>query len=40
MIREQTRYREHGPDYFDRLHPERTKNRRPADFRRLGSTLS
>jgi transposase len=36
MIREGTRYREQGPDYFDRLHPERTKNRLLSRLQALG----
>jgi len=36
MIRSGEAYREQGPDYFDRLHPERTKNRLTARLDRLG----
>jgi transposase len=36
MIRTGAEYREQGPDYFDRLHPERTKNRLTARLERLG----
>ena len=36
MIRDGAVYREQGADYFDRLHPERTKNRLIARFDRLG----
>jgi transposase len=35
MIRSGEAYREQGPDYFDRLHPERTKNRLTARLDRL-----
>ncbi|MCU1300666.1 MAG: transposase, partial [Candidatus Sulfotelmatobacter sp.] len=36
MIREGAHYREQGPDYFDRLHPERTKNRLLSRLQALG----
>ena len=36
LIRDGVRYREQGADYFDRLHPERTKNRLIARLDRLG----
>lgn len=36
MIRSGEAYREQGPDYFDRVHPERTKNRLTARLDRLG----
>jgi transposase len=36
MIRSGTAYREQGADYFDRLHPERTKNRLTARLEQLG----
>jgi transposase len=36
MVRSGEAYREQGPDYFDRLHPERTKNRLTARLDRLG----
>jgi transposase len=36
MIRDGSRYRESGPDYFDRLHSERTKNRMVERLERLG----
>jgi hypothetical protein len=35
-IRDGSGYREQGPDYFDRLHPERTKNRLLARLEGLG----
>ena len=40
MIREGAEYRENGADYFDRLHPERTKNRLTARLERLGFLVS
>jgi transposase len=36
MIRDGTRYREQGADYFDRVHPERTKNRLTQRLESLG----
>lgn len=36
MIRNGTPYREQGANYFDRLHPERTKNRLTARLEQLG----
>jgi hypothetical protein len=36
MIRDGSPYREQGADYFDRLHPERTKNRFLARLQHLG----
>jgi transposase len=36
MIRDGSRYREQGADYFDRLHPERTKNKLIQRLARLG----
>ena len=36
MIRDGSTYREQGPDYFDRLHPERTRTRLTARLERLG----
>jgi transposase len=36
MIRTGEAYREQGADYFDRLHPERTKDRLTARLERLG----
>jgi transposase len=36
MIRDGVVYREQGADYFDRLHPERTKNRMVARLDRMG----
>jgi transposase len=36
MIRDGSDYREQGADYFDRLHPGRTKNRLTARLERLG----
>ena len=36
MIRDGSNYREQGPDYFERLHPERTKNRLLARLEGLG----
>jgi transposase len=36
MIRTGAEYREQGADYFDRLHPERAKNRLTARLERLG----
>jgi transposase len=36
MLRDHTRYREQGADYFDRLHPERTRNRLKARLENLG----
>lgn len=36
MIRDGSRYREQGADYFDRLNPERTKNRLLARLQHLG----
>jgi transposase len=36
MIRDGSSYRENGADYFDRLHPERTKNKLTARLERLG----
>jgi len=36
MIRDGSRYREQGADYFDRVHPERTKNNLTQRLERLG----
>ena len=36
MIRDGSPYREQGADYFDRLHPERTKNKLVQRLDRLG----
>lgn len=36
VLRDQTEYREMGGDYFDRLHPERTRNRLVRRLQRLG----
>ena len=36
MLRDGSRYREQGPDYFDRLHPDRTRNRLVARLQSLG----
>lgn len=36
MIRDRSRYCEQGADYFDRLHPERTKNRLLKRLQNLG----
>lgn len=36
MLRDGTSYRELGGDYFDRLHPERTRNRLVRRLQRLG----
>ena len=36
MILTGSSYREQGADYFDRLHPDRTKNRLTAGLERLG----
>lgn len=36
VLRDQTRYRELGGDYFDRLHPERTRNRLVRRLERMG----
>lgn len=36
MLRDGTEYREIGGDYFDRLHPERTRNRLVRRLQRLG----
>ena len=36
MIRDGSEYREQGADYFDRLHPERAKNRLLQRLARLG----
>lgn len=36
MIRDGSYYRENGPDYFDRLHPERTRKRLLARLQALG----
>jgi len=36
MIRDGSRYREQGADYFDRVHPERTKNKLTQRLERLG----
>ena len=36
MIRDGSVYREQGADYFDRLHPERTRNRLTARLEKLG----
>ena len=40
MIRTGAEYREQGADYFDRLHPERTKNKLTARLERLGFFVS
>lgn len=40
MIRDGSRYREQGADYFDRLHPERTRNRLVQRLDRLGFDVS
>jgi len=39
MIRDGSPYRENGADYFDRIHPERTKNKLMAQLQRLGFLL-
>lgn len=36
VLRDHTEYREMGGDYFDRLHPERTRNRLVRRLQRLG----
>jgi hypothetical protein len=36
ILRERTEYREIGGDYFDQLHPERTRNRLVRRLERLG----
>jgi transposase len=36
LIRDGSRYREQGPDYFDRLHPERTRNKLIQRLNQLG----
>jgi transposase len=36
ILRDRTEYREMGGDYFDRLHPERTRNRLVRRLQRLG----
>lgn len=36
MLRDGSRYREQGADYFDRVHPERTKNKLTQRLERLG----
>jgi hypothetical protein len=36
MIRDGTPYREQGPDYFDRIHPERTCNKLVQRLEKLG----
>jgi len=36
MIRDGSEYREQGADYFDRVHPERTKNKLTQRLERLG----
>jgi transposase len=40
MIRTGAEYREQGSDYFDRIHPERTRNRLTARLERLGFLVS
>jgi len=36
LLRDQTNYREVGGDYFDRMHPERTRNRLVRRLERMG----
>jgi hypothetical protein len=40
MIRDGSTYREQGPDYFDRIHPERTKHNLVARLAKLGFLVS
>jgi transposase len=40
MIRDGSHYREQGGDYFDRVHPERTKKRLMARLEKLGFIVS
>ena len=40
MLRDGSTYRELGGDYFDRLHPERTRNRLVRRLQRLGLEVS
>jgi hypothetical protein len=40
MIRDGTRYIEQSADYFDRLHPDKTKRRLMARLENLGYNVS
>jgi hypothetical protein len=39
VLRDHTEYREMGGDYFDRLHPDRTRNRLVRRLQRLGHNV-